>query len=581
MKEIGEVVGYTTAYSDDTLTITKTHETETVSLSVEKVWDDSNNIAGKRAPSITVQLLADGTPVTGKVIILTKDNGWKGSWTELDKYAAGETIAYSVEEVTVPEGYTSKMEMTEATPGRFQMKITNTYSVDKTQITVTKKWVDGNNYDGIRPRSITVQLLADGVPVDGKTAVMTGVGNDWTFTFSDLPKYAEGEEGQLIRYTVEEVGEIVGYTTAYSDDTLTITNTHELFKRYTIAVEKTDAINPDKVIAGATFAVYSDEACTQLVGTITTNAQGKAELGNLLAGTYYLVETAAPAGYQLDTTVHAVEAGENTDAVVTVDMVNYPIIGSLTLKKTVVGDGTGLSFIFDVALTIDTGDELAGVYEATLNGVATTVAFTETADGAAASVTLKDGDTLTILGLRTGTNYTVTEQPGEFYTTTVNGADGNTASGEITENGVSIVAFENKLQLTDFSVKKTWAGLDEGEITPEISLILYCNGEVYSTVTPVPTVGGLYIYEDLPSMVNGVKAVYSVVEQPVDGFTTTYVNTGDNAAETDRAYDGGTIINSKIPQTGDNANLSLWMAMMLLAAVGLLAVKARIRRNEH
>ena len=547
---------------------------------MEKVWDDSNNIAGKRAASITVQLLADGVPVEGQTITLNKDNGWKGGWNSLYKNAAGTKIAYSVAEVTVPEGYASRVEMTEVVPGHFQVKITNTYAVQTTQISVTKKWVDGNNYDGLRPRSITVQLLADGVPVEGMTAVMTGSGNEWMLTFTDLPMYAEGAEGKLIHYTVEELGAVVGYTTAYSDDTLTITNTHELYERYTIAVEKTDAINPDKVIAGAKFAVYSDAECTQLVDVITTDAQGKAKLGNLLAGTYYLVETAAPAGYQLDTSIRAVEAGENTGKVVTVELVNYPLIGSLTLEKTVVGDASGLSFTFEVDLAIDTGDKLEGAYNATLNGVATTVTFTRTDSGAEASVTLKDGDTLTILGLRSGTKYTVTEQPGEFFTTTVNGVEGNTATGEISQSGVSVAAFENKLQLTDFSVKKEWRGLDEGEVTPDITLILYCNGEVYSTVTPVPTVGGWYIYEDLPVVVNGVKAVYTVKEQPMDGFTTTYMNGGDNKAEVDCVHDGGVIVNSRIPHTGDDAPVMLWMLMMLLSAAALVFVRLQTRRNE-
>ena len=571
VQEVGEIVGYTTAYSEDTLTITNTHETGTTEISVTKKWVDSDNQDGLRPESITVQLLADGVVVEGKTATLTgTGNEWTYTFSNLPKMADGKEIVYTVQEVGEIVGYTTAYSDDTLT-------ITNTHETGTTEVEVTKKWVDGNNHDGLRPASVTVRLLADGVAVEGKTAVITGVGNEWTYTFSNLPKMANGKE---IVYTVEEVGEIVGYTTAYSDDTLTITNTHELYKRYVIAVVKTDAVNEDKVIAGAKFAVYSDAACTQLVGTITTDAQGKGELGDLLAGTYYLVETAAPAGYQLDSTVHAVEAGETTGKTVTVALVNYPLIGSLTLEKTVVGDGAGLSFLFEVELANTTGDELSGAYSATLNGVATTVTFTATAEGAKASVTLKDGDTLTILGLRTGTNYTVTEQPGDFYTTTVNGAAGNAASGTITESGVSIAAFENKLLLTDFSVKKTWNGLEAGEAKPEISLVLYCNGKVYSTVTPAPTAGGWYIWEDLPSMVDGVKAVYTVVEKPVDGFTTTYVNTGDNAAEDGCAYDGGTIVNSKIPQTGDHTHVLLWLATLMLAAFGLLGVK-RLRRSGN
>ena len=580
VEEVGETVGYTTAYSADTLTITNTHETENVAVAVEKVWEDSDNVAGLRARSIEVQLLADGLPVEGKTLTLSKDNSWKGSWTELDKYAAGKAIKYSVEEVSVPEGYTSKTEMTEPISGHFQVKITNTYEVGKTQVPVTKKWVDGNNVDGLRPRSITIQLVADGKPLEDKIAVMTGIGNDWTYTFTDLPKYAEGEEGKLIEYTVKELGEIVGYTTAYSDDELTITNTHEVYKRYSLVVEKFDENDPDKKLSGAKFAVYADSDCAELVDIITTGKDGKATLTNLLAGTYYLLETDAPAGYQLDKTLHEVQVGEDESKTVTVRMPNKAIVGSLTLSKTVVGDaGNNMSFEFDVELSISTGDKLAGAYSATLNGAATTVTFTETADGAKATVTLKGGENLTILGLRTGVSYRITERSSDFYTTWVDGKQTNVAAGEIGENTVSSVEFQNKLDLTTFMVKKEWTGLLEGEITPDITLTLFCNGEVYSNETPKPTAGGWYIYENLPTMVNGVKAVYTVEEKQLEGFTITYRNIEEYEAETGCAYNGGVIVNGRIPQTGDNGLPMLWMAMMLLAGLGMMSLKAYSRKR--
>ena len=60
------------------------------------------------------------------------------------------------------------------------LTITNTHETDETQITVTKKWVDNGNQDGLRPEKITVQLLADGIEVEGKTAELTGEGDSWT-----------------------------------------------------------------------------------------------------------------------------------------------------------------------------------------------------------------------------------------------------------------------------------------------------------------------------------------------------------------------------------------------------------------
>lgn len=58
----------------------------------------------------------------------------------------------------------------------------------------------------------------------------------------------------------------------------------------------------------ATFAVYSDKACTKKVTTIKTNALGSMT-GSLTisAGTYYVKETAAPKGYAINPTVFTIK----------------------------------------------------------------------------------------------------------------------------------------------------------------------------------------------------------------------------------------------------------------------------------
>lgn len=81
-----------------------------------------------------------------------------------------------------------------------------------------------------------------------------------------------------------------------------------------LQIEKVDASNPDKHLNGAEFLLYADEDLTipatdvdgNPIGTIVTGGFADAEetqplgigyVGNLLAGTYYLTETAAPPGY--------------------------------------------------------------------------------------------------------------------------------------------------------------------------------------------------------------------------------------------------------------------------------------------
>lgn len=75
-------------------------------------------------------------------------------------------------------------------------------------ITGKKKWDDGNNQDGNRPESITVNLLTNGVKTDSKEV---SAKTNWAYTFDRLHKY--DIHGELFTYTVEEVT-VPGYETS-------------------------------------------------------------------------------------------------------------------------------------------------------------------------------------------------------------------------------------------------------------------------------------------------------------------------------------------------------------------------------
>ena len=64
-------------------------------------------------------------------------------------------------------------------------------------------------------------------------------------------------------------------------------------------------------LSGATYGVYSDKGCTKSIATLTTNANGNTDTVELRAATYYVKETKAPKGFQLDKNVYTMTVKVN------------------------------------------------------------------------------------------------------------------------------------------------------------------------------------------------------------------------------------------------------------------------------
>lgn len=122
------------------------------------------------------------------------------------------------------------------------------------------------------------------------------------YTFTGLPKY--NDDSTLAEYVVRE-NAVSKYTTSYSANGLTVTNTRKYGK---IVLVKD---NEGSKIAGTQFGIYSNSACTKLVSTITTDGQGVARSGKLEYGTYYVKETKAIDGYTIKRTVYKATINSN------------------------------------------------------------------------------------------------------------------------------------------------------------------------------------------------------------------------------------------------------------------------------
>lgn len=223
VKETKVPEGYTQtveATNPGQVVISNTHTPSKTRVKVTKKWDDANNQDGIRPASITVRLYKDGAP-TDQTLELSEANKWYGTFENLDVNAAGKALNYTVKEENVPEGYTLSID--DKDPA--YLVLTNKHEPNVTQVQVTKKWDDGDDKDGLRPKTIKVQLYADGKKVG--EVVELSADNKWTYTFTDL---VEKANGKAINYTVEEVDVPEGYQVTITDDgkgNVVLTNKHE------------------------------------------------------------------------------------------------------------------------------------------------------------------------------------------------------------------------------------------------------------------------------------------------------------------------------------------------------------------
>ncbi len=274
------VADYTTVV--DGYNITNTHTPEKTTISGSKTWDDADNQDGKRPSSIIVNLLADGEKVDSKTV--TAENEWNWSFTDLNKYAKGREIQYTITEDKV-ENYITNIEKTEN-----GYVVTNSYTPETTSISVEKVWEDKNNQDGVRPASIKVKLymkiLDNNIAVANKEPLELNASTFWKAEFKDLPKYAKGIE---IKYIVKEVNEqadatIKGteYKVAYDDPIINENGKYiKITNRYT---PKTTSVSVEKVWEDKNNqdGVRPDSINVQLyktVGTTTTSVE-KVKLTN-------------------------------------------------------------------------------------------------------------------------------------------------------------------------------------------------------------------------------------------------------------------------------------------------------------
>ncbi|MBQ5966771.1 MAG: Cna B-type domain-containing protein, partial [Clostridiales bacterium] len=219
-------------------TFKNTHVPETVSVSVEKTWDDNSDQDGIRPTSVNVVLLKNGSDY--EVIELNEGNAWSASRTGLPKYENGTLIDYTWDEVSVPSGYNL---VGNGLNVAGNTELINQHTAETVDLTVKKEWINTGN-SAAQPTSVVVDLLADGNSVGSVTLEDS---NNWTASISDLPVY---ENGVKINYEWKEQVP-ANYQDTYTGNgtaSTTIKNTYDFsVERTTAKVTKTwdDSNNQD------------------------------------------------------------------------------------------------------------------------------------------------------------------------------------------------------------------------------------------------------------------------------------------------------------------------------------------------
>lgn len=100
------VANYSTAVNGYDLT--NSYTPGKTSVTVTKAWNDQNNQDGIRPSEVLVQLYANGERA-GEAVKLSAENNWTYTWADLALKRAGQTVKYTVNEVSVPAGYTASV----------------------------------------------------------------------------------------------------------------------------------------------------------------------------------------------------------------------------------------------------------------------------------------------------------------------------------------------------------------------------------------------------------------------------------------------------------------------------------------
>lgn len=294
----------------------------------------------------------DVKSVTNSVFALPYYNG--SAWVNTVSVNAGSKIIDGT--ATVVKSFTdadkaSKTSISEFIGKDVNFTLTGSVVGSTTEKATAYTFVDSMS-EGLEFKSITSVTLTGGTAADKTLSASEYIytagttNNDFTVALADSVLADDAfysYSNVVVKYvaTVDTDAVIGGegnpnkvdlkYTDSYGVES-TINGNEVKVYTYNVEVLKVDGNNEATALEGAGFTLYTDSACTTVAtngAEITTGADGKATFTGLKAGTYYLKETTAPAGYNINSTVFTITVSEDgsgsTNGVYSQTVKDYPL----------------------------------------------------------------------------------------------------------------------------------------------------------------------------------------------------------------------------------------------------------------
>lgn len=407
-------------------------------------------------------------------------------------------------------------------------------------LTLETRTENGFTYDEAH---VTVDM-ADGAAATGEERGVT-IGNILVDTHYTV---IEDENGYQTEGYVVRQGEQGGVMTD-AGDTLRFVNTRdtgslEIVKNldgrtaefgrefeFTVTLSRNDniALAGTYLTQSGRTVAFEDNAAGGVTARVRVAGGGSLTILGIPSGTSY---TVSEADYTADryTTTSTGAVGVVETAAVRATFLNTranPGYGALTVTKTVEAIGGAeipdTQFVFDIALTLEDGEDFTGTLRTTRTSGETGRLYF---NGGAASIRLSHGESVTLSGIPLGTSYTVTERAAQDMRVSSTGSE-----GAIKGTG-HMAAFVNTMTqaYTDLIVRKAWNDANDAQkLRPQSVMVdVTRNGQTITTLTLNAANRWTQTLTQLPMVDdNGEAYDYDVVENDVpEGYTASVVTRG-------------------------------------------------------